>query len=137
MTGTSVPRSTVLLPFHRLSRSLCCHDWSFSVIVNLRNSLPATFELHRSRDLKQFLGDRYKYRSGLPRATGPLSCLSVTLVCCEQMVGWIKMALGTELGLSPGHIVRWGPSSPPRKGAEQHPHFLAHVCCGEMVAHLS
>jgi len=30
-----------------------------------------------------------------------------------------------------------GTQLPPRKGAEQHPHFLAHVCCGETVAHLS
>ena len=26
---------------------------------------------------------------------------------------------------------------PPEKGAQQHRHFLAHVYCGEMVAHLS
>jgi len=34
-----------------------------------------------------------------------LSCLSVTLVYCGQTVGWIKMPLGNEVGLSPGHIV--------------------------------
>jgi len=32
-------------------------------------------------------------------------CLSVTLVYCGQTVGWIKMPLGTEVGLSPGDIV--------------------------------
>jgi len=40
--------------------------------------------------------------------TGPLSsvsCLSVTLVYCGQTVGWIKIPLGTELGLSPGDTV--------------------------------
>jgi len=26
-------------------------------------------------------------------------------VYCGQTVGWIKMPLGTEVGLSPGHIV--------------------------------
>jgi len=26
-------------------------------------------------------------------------------VCCGQMAGWINMALGTEVGLGPGHIV--------------------------------
>jgi len=41
----------------------------------------------------------------LPCATVTLSCLSVTLVYCGQMVGWIKMPLGTEVGLSPGDIV--------------------------------
>jgi len=33
-----------------------------------------------------------------------LSCLSVTLVYCGQTVGWIKMQLGMQVGLSPGHI---------------------------------
>jgi len=35
---------------------------------------------------------------------------------CGQTVGWIKMPLGMEVGLGPGHIVLdgdWGPSSPP------------------------
>jgi len=32
-------------------------------------------------------------------------CLSVMLVYCGQTVGWIKMKLGTEVGLGPGHIV--------------------------------
>jgi len=34
-----------------------------------------------------------------------LACLSVTLVYYGQTVGWIKMPLGTEVGLGPGHIV--------------------------------
>jgi len=33
------------------------------------------------------------------------SVLSVTLLYCGQTVGWIKMKLGTALGLGPGHIV--------------------------------
>jgi len=45
---------------------------------------------------------------------GPLSvcvcvclsvCLSVTLVYCGQRVGWIKIKLGMQVGLGPGHIV--------------------------------
>jgi len=43
-------------------------------------------------------------------------CLSVT-VYCGQMVGWIKMKLGLQVGLGPVHIVRWWPSSPSPKGA--------------------
>ena len=35
------------------------------------------------------------------------------------------------------HCVRWGPSSPPTKNGTAAPHFLAHVCCGQMVPHLS
>jgi len=38
------------------------------------------------------------------------------LVCCGQTVGWIKMKLGVEVGLSPGHIVLDGvPAPPPQK----------------------
>jgi len=43
--------------------------------------------------------------------------LSATLVYCGQTVGWIKMKLGTVARLGPGHIVRWGPSSPLTKQA--------------------
>jgi len=65
-----------------------------------------------------------------------LSCLSVTLVYCGQMVGWIKMPLSTEVGLSPGDIVLDGdPSAPPQKGHSSPLHFLAHVSFGRTVAH--
>jgi len=37
--------------------------------------------------------------------TDVLSCLSVTLVYYGQTVGLIKVPLGTEVGLDPGHIV--------------------------------
>jgi len=40
-------------------------------------------------------------------------CLSVTLVSCSQSVGWIKMPLGVEVGLGPGHIVLDGDPAPP------------------------
>jgi len=44
-------------------------------------------------------------------------CLSVT-VHCGQRVGWIKMPLGTEVGLGTGDILLDGNSAPsPRKGA--------------------
>jgi len=40
-------------------------------------------------------------------------------ICCSQMAGWIKMPLGMEVGLVPGHIVLDGNPAPPK--------FLAHV----------
>jgi len=44
-------------------------------------------------------------------------CLSVTLVYCGQTVGWIKMKLGKQVGLGPGHIALGGdPALPPLKG---------------------
>ena len=36
-------------------------------------------------------------------------------VYCGQTVGWIKMALGMEVGLGPGHIVLDGDPAPPPK----------------------
>jgi len=51
-------------------------------------------------------------------------CLSVTLVYCGQTVGWIKMKLGMQVGLGPGHIVFDGNSAPLPKGAQPPPpHF--------------
>jgi len=57
-------------------------------------------------------------------------------VYCGQPAGWIKIALGTEVGLGPGHIVLEGdpvvlPEKGLRKAAEPHPQFLAHVYCGQ------
>jgi len=47
--------------------------------------------------------------------------------------GWIKMALGMEVGLGPSHIVLDGdPAPPPQKGGRA-PQFSAHFCCGQMA----
>jgi len=44
-------------------------------------------------------------------------CLSMTLVYCGQMIGWIKMKLGMEVGLGPAHIVLdRDPAPPPQRG---------------------
>jgi len=46
-----------------------------------------------------------------------LSVLPVTLVYCGQMLGRIKMKLGIQVGLGPGHIVLdRNPAPPPPKG---------------------
>ena len=34
-----------------------------------------------------------------------LSCMSATLVRCGETVGWIKMKLGMQVGLSPRHVL--------------------------------
>ena len=49
-------------------------------------------------------------------------CLSVTLVYCGQTVGRIKMELGLQVGLGPGHTVLDGDPPPSPKGA-QPPNF--------------
>jgi len=45
-----------------------------------------------------------------------LSCLVCDVVYCGQTVGWIKMPLGMEVGLSPGHIVLHVDPPPPKRG---------------------
>ena len=57
------------------------------------------------------------------RCLSVLSCLSVTLVYCGQMVRWIKMKFGMQVSLGPGHIVLDGDPASPRKGAQQPPTF--------------
>jgi len=43
-------------------------------------------------------------------------------VYCDQTAAWIKMALGTKVGLGPGHILLDGDPAPiPKKGAEPPP----------------
>jgi len=51
---------------------------------------------------------------------------SVTLVYCGQAHGWIKMPLGVDVDLGPGHIALDGDSAEPRKGHSS-PHFSASV----------
>ena len=52
---------------------------------------------------------------GDPAATSPKehSPQFSANVCYGQMAGWIKMPLGTEVGLGPGHIVLDGDPAPP------------------------
>jgi len=58
-------------------------------------------------------------------------------VCCGQTAGWIKMPLGTKVGLGPGRIVLHGdPSAPPPKRGTA-PQFSADVYCSQTVAHLT
>ena len=64
-----------------------------------------------------------------------LSYLSVTLVYCGQTIGWMKMKLGMEVGLGPGHFVL-GVDPPPKKRPNTL-YFSADVYCGQKVAHLS
>jgi len=76
--------------------------------------------------------------NGLPYGTERcLSCLSLCNVgvCC-QTIRWIKMLLGTKVGLDPGDIVLdWHPA-PHGKGYSS-PRFSVHVCCRQTIAYLN
>jgi len=51
---------------------------------------------------------------------------------CGQTAGWIKMPLGTKVGLSPGDSVLDGDPAPFAK-RRRSPPYLAHVYCGQMA----
>ena len=44
-------------------------------------------------------------------------------VYCDQAVGWIKMALGMEVGLDPGHILLDGDPALLQKRGQNPPKF--------------
>jgi len=51
---------------------------------------------------------------------------------CGQTVGRIKMKLGMQVGLGPGHIVLDGDPLPlPKGGGRAPPQISAHVYCGQ------
>jgi len=63
-----------------------------------------------------------------------LSCpvCDVGVAYCGQMVGWIKMKLGMQVGIGPGHIVLDGNQLPfPKRGRS--PQFSSYICCGQMA----
>ena len=64
----------------------------------------------------------------LPKGTQQFPHFSVHIYC-DQTAGWMKMPLGTEVGLSPGDIVLDADTAP-QKGHIS-PHFSAHDYCGK------
>ena len=53
-------------------------------------------------------------------------------VYCGQTAGWMKLVLGTEVGLSPGDFVLDAdPAFPLLKRWAKHPQIFAHVYCGQ------
>ena len=92
---------------HRLSHSLwrrrCCNR-------------PKTFVFCNT---ERFIERPFVKRFALCYRTVVLSCiLSVTLVHCGQTLGWIKMKLGIQIGLGPGHTMLDGDPASHPKGAQ-------------------
>ena len=78
---------------------------------------------------------RWRVGTQLPRK-GHSTPHFLAHVCCCEMAGWslVKMPLGMEVGLGPGHIVFNGDPShtmPPERGTAATSHFSAHVYCGQ------
>jgi len=54
--------------------------------------------------------------------------------CCGQTAAWIKVLLGTEVGLGQRNIVfDVDPATPRKKGHTHRTQFLAYVYCGQMA----
>jgi len=66
-------------------------------------------------------------------AIGPLSVLSVMFEHCDQTVGRIKMKLGMQVSLGPGHIVLDADPAPPPPKWHSPLQFSVHICCGQMA----
>jgi len=56
------------------------------------------------------------------------------LVDALYLVGRIKMKLGMQVGVGPGHIVLDGDPAPLQHRGTAPTQFLAHICCGQMAA---
>ena len=51
---------------------------------------------------------------------------------CGQTVAWVKMKLGVQVGLGPGHSMSDGDPTPrPKRGTALQ--FSPHICCGQMA----
>ena len=85
-------------------------------------------------DERRFFGRPFVKRFTLCYRSVVLSCLSVTFVHCGQTVGQIKMKLGVQVGLGPGHIVLDGNPAPLFQRGTAPTQFSAHICCGQMAA---
>jgi len=73
---------------------------------------------------------RWGPSSSLPKTAAEPPPQFSAYVHCGQTDGWIKMALGMEVGLGLGHIVLHGEPAPsPPKGGGAPPQFSAHFYC--------
>jgi len=70
-----------------------------------------------------------------PRSPSPKGGAKFSTHVCGQTAGWIKMTLGTDVGLRPGDFVLDGDSAPlPKNGGNPSPQFSALVYCGQTAA---
>jgi len=122
--------------YHNL-RQTVADLWRFNAFSNLRPSAVLDFQNKLNfwvtvcKTVHRILSDRCL--SVCLSCLSILSCavLSVTLVYCGQTVGWIKMKLGMQVGLCPGHSVLGGnPGLHSQRGTAP-PQFSAHVCYGQ------
>ena len=93
--------------------------WHFCDIIDL--GITVSEWLRKDKHSNTFLGDLRFILSRLSdHCLSVLSCLSVrpvTLVYCGQMVRWIKMKLGVQVGLGTGHtVLHVEPAAPLERG---------------------
>ena len=100
------------------------------VPVSINHNLSTT---HHFFTTVIIFGRPFVKRFALCYRTVVLSCLSVTLVYSDQTVGRIKMKLGVQVGLGPGHIVLDGDRGPlPQRGRAPNFRYMCIVPKGWM-----
>jgi len=76
-------------------------------------------------DYVTFLADRCNATFGYCHEMSSVCLSSVTRVYCGETVSWIRMPLGTEVGLGPCDIVLDGnPAPPTQRGTAALPNFF-------------
>jgi len=99
------------------------YRWKF--IINIGNKCTYWSKLVKPLDMQYrevlYIADRYRPNTACTKYFVVLNFWP-TLVYCGQTAGWIKMKLGMEAGLGPGHIVLDGHPAPPQ-GAQPPPNF--------------
>jgi len=73
---------------------------------------------------------RWGPSSPFPKGGGAPNFRQMSIVALTA--GWIKMPLGMEVGLSPGHFVLDGDPAPPSPKGDSS-QFSVRICCGQMA----
>ena len=119
--GPSSPSPTGAQPL-QFSAYVCCGQmagWTKmplgrEVGLSPSEGLRPDIVLHAQITCKRFINVNVTFDSAPPLQKGDRAPPQFSAhVYCGQMTGWIKMTLGMEVGLGPGHIVRDVDPAPP------------------------
>ena len=105
---------------------ICYHRRPISLLVHPKQKTwrPCLQPVAIQATLTVLLADRCNTTFGYCHEMSSVCLSSVTRVYCGQRVGRIKMKLGMQVGLGPGHIVLHGnPAPPPLNGHSPPPNF--------------
>ena len=107
--------------------------WPMSVVAKRMEGS----RCHLVRRQDSALATLCKMRTQLPFERGSALFPTFLPMSVCKTAGWIRAQLSTEVGLASAQVTlcQIGTQLPAQKGAQ--PLLLAHICCGQTVAHLS